>query len=95
MCDVLLVTALHHHPSIEGAVLSGCSRGVVAVMEYDCLGGGRGRRGGGQNKQGVTEVDRCLMTESSAISSIDTDTNSREILVTSELGGVSVVISGY
>lgn len=87
------VTALSYHPSLDSAVISGASDGVVATMEYACLGGGRNRRSA--SGQGVSEVDRCLLKEASAITSIDIDKDSREILVTSKLGGAAVLVSGY
>jgi hypothetical protein len=94
-CELRAVTALNYHPSIEGAVISGASDGIVATMEYSCLGGGRNRRGVSSVNRGVTEVDRCMLQDSSAISSIDIDMNSREILITSKLGGAAVLVSGY
>ena len=62
-------------------------------MEYDCLGGGRGRRMA--SEYGVTEVDVCMMTATSPVTDIDVDLNSREILVTSKLGGAAILTSGY
>eukprot|EP00602_Paraphysomonas_sp_CaronLab_P010657 CAMPEP_0185037502 /NCGR_PEP_ID=MMETSP1103-20130426/32012_1 /TAXON_ID=36769 /ORGANISM="Paraphysomonas bandaiensis, Strain Caron Lab Isolate" /LENGTH=327 /DNA_ID=CAMNT_0027575501 /DNA_START=21 /DNA_END=1001 /DNA_ORIENTATION=- len=87
------VTALCAHPFIEGAVLSGASDGTVACMEFDVLGGGRGRRRPGRDSVGkaVIEVNQRLLQEPSAITSIDADISSKKILVTSKLGRARVL----